>query len=140
MNFTDIIAYLFPYMGSIRRLKEYISIDLVFPSNWEFPTEVIQKCQVVQNEKFAGPGISLSFVSKPNDELEQLILVIEELINLNLEREEKERLFKNKVTELKKLFNSTSLNQLKHLEFNVYDEDGIEPQLYGEDDEEHSPS
>lgn len=140
MNFTDIIAYLFPYMGSIRRLKEYISIDLVFPGNWEFPTEVIQKCQVVQNEKFAGPGISLSFVSKPNDELEQLILVIEELINLNLEREEKERLFKNKVTELKKLFNSTSLNQLKHLEFNVYDEDGIEPQLYGEDDEEHSPS
>lgn len=121
MNFTEIIAYLFPYLGTIRRLKEYISIDLVFPGNWDFPNEIIQKCQVVQNEKFAGPGVSLSFVTKPTDELENLIEVIEELINFNLEKQEKELLFKTKVSELKKLFNSTNLDSLKHLEFSLYE-------------------
>lgn len=121
MNLTEIIAYLFPYMGTIRRLKEYISIDLVFPGNWEFPQNIIEKCQVVQNENFKGQGISLSFVSKPTNELEDLIYVIEELINFNLEKQEKETLFKSKVAELKKLFNNSNLESLKHLEFNIYE-------------------
>ena len=69
MNFTDVITYLFPYLQSFRRLKDFISIDLIFPKNWEFPNEIIQKCQVVQNEKHQGEGIYLSFVSKPNAEL-----------------------------------------------------------------------
>jgi hypothetical protein len=63
---------------------------------------------------------------------------IQNLIYHNLEREEKEKLFRTKVSELKKLFGSTTLEQLKHLEFNVYDEtdEEHEPQLYGGDDEE----
>jgi hypothetical protein len=96
-------------------LKDFISIDLIFPKNWEFPNEIIQKCQVVQNEKHQGEGIYLSFVSKPNAELESLIEVIEELINHNLEREEKERLLRVKVTELKELFKHSTLNDLKGL-------------------------
>ena len=115
MNFTDVITYLFPYLQSFRRLKDFISIDLIFPKNWEFPNEIIQKCQVVQNEKHPGEGIYLSFVSKPNAELESLIEVIEELINHNLEREEKERLLRVKVTELKELFKHSTLNDLKGL-------------------------
>lgn len=115
MNFKDVIAYLFPYLHALRRLKDYVSIDLIFPKNWEFPNEIIQKCQVVQNEKHQGDGIFLSFVSKANDELESLIDVIEELINHNLEREEKERLLRIKVTELKELFKHNSLNELRSL-------------------------
>ncbi len=115
MNFTDVITYLFPYLQSFRRLKDFISIDLIFLKNWEFPNEIIQKCQVVQNEKHQGEGIYLSFVSKPNAELESLIEVIEELINHNLEREEKERLLRVKVTELKELFKHSTLNDLKGL-------------------------
>jgi len=84
MNFTDVITYLFPYLQSFRRLKDYLSVDLIFPKNWDFPNEIIQKCQVVQNEKHQGDGINLSFVSKLDNELESLIDVIEELINHNL--------------------------------------------------------
>jgi len=122
MNFTDVITYLFPYLQSFRRLKDFISIDLIFPKNWDFPNEIIQKCQVVQNDKHQGEGINLSFVSKPNAELESLIEVIEELINHNLEREEKERLLRVKVTELKELFKHSTLNDLKGLSIVIENE------------------
>ena len=136
MNFTDVITYLFPYLQSFRRLKDYLSIDLIFPKNWDFPNEIIQKCQVVQNEKHQGEGINLSFVSKLDNELESLIDVIEELINHNLEREEKERLLRLKVSELKELFKNSTLNDLKGLSIvldNEEDEDSVEKLLEDEE-------
>jgi hypothetical protein len=123
MIFKDIVAYLFPYLHAVRRLKDYVSIDLIFPKNWEFPNEIIEKCQVVQNEKHQGDGYFLSFVSKPDDGLESLIDVIEELINHNLEREEKERLLRVKVTELKELFKHSTLNDLRGLSIILDNED-----------------
>jgi hypothetical protein len=136
MNFTDVITYLFPYLQSFRRLKDYLSVDLIFPKNWDFPNEIIQKCQVVQNEKHQGDGINLSFVSKLDNELESLIDVIEELINHNLEREEKERLLRLKVSELKELFKNSTLNDLKGLSIvldNEEDEDSVEKLLEDEE-------
>lgn len=113
-----------------------MSIDLIFPKNWEFPNEIIQKCQVVQNEKHQGEGYFLSFVSKLDEDLENLIDVIEELINHNLEREEKERLLKVKVGELKELFKHSTLNDLRGLSIileNDEDEDEIEKLLENEE-------
>ncbi len=136
MNFKDVIAYLFPYLHTFRKLKDYLSIDLIFPKNWEFPNEIIQKCQVVQNEKHQGEGYFLSFVSKLDEDLENLIDVIEELINHNLEREEKERLLKDKVGELKELFKHSTLNDLRGLSIileNDEDEDEIEKLLENEE-------
>lgn len=136
MNFQDVIEYLFPYLHTFRKLKGYLSIDLIFPKNWEFPNEIIQKCQVVQNEKHQGDGIFLSFVSKPDEELEVLINVIEELINHNLEREEKERLLREKVVELKELFKQNSLSELKGLNINIVhdsEEDDIDNLLEDEE-------
>lgn len=136
MNFKDVIAYLFPYLHTFRKLKDYLSIDLIFPKNWEFPNEIIQKCQVVQNEKHQGEGYFLSFVSKLDDDLENLIDVIEELISHNLEREEKERLLKVKVGELKELFKHSTLNDLRGLSIileNDEDEDEIEKLLENEE-------
>jgi len=136
MNFTDVITYLFPYLQSFRRLKDYLSVDLIFPKNWDFPNEIIQKCQVVQNEKHQGDGINLSFVSKLDNKLESLIDVIEELINHNLEREEKERLLRLKVSELKELFKNSTLNDLKGLSIvldNEEDEDSVEKLLEDEE-------
>ena len=133
MNFTDVITYLFPYLQSFRRLKDYLSVDLIFPKNWDFPNEIIQKCQVVQNEKHQGDGINLSFVSKLDNELESLIDVIEELINHNLEREEKERLLRLKVSELKELFKNSTLNDLKGLSIVLDNEEDDENQCEDED-------
>mgnify|MGYP003341245987 FL=1 len=135
MNFKSIIEYIFPYLNGIRKLKDYLSFDLIFPKQWQFPTEFIERGQAVQNDKYQGEGIFLSFLCKHDDDVEGLIEVIQDLINFNLEREEKERLFKSKISELKKLFNSTSLDQLKSLEFNVYDETDHEEEHFYEGDD-----
>ncbi len=136
MTFEEIIEILFPYLYSIRRLKTYLSFDLIFPTTWEFPNNLLEKLQVTQNEGNDGKMIT-SIVTVPNQSALTLS-VIQKIIYHNLEREEKERLFKSKVSELKKLFGSTNLEQLKHLEFNVYEETDkdADPQLYGTDDDE----
>lgn len=115
MNFFEIIKFLFPYLHSIRKLKDYVSIDLVFPKGWEFPNEYIEKVQVVQNDKHVGEGTFLSFVCSLNETMDHTLPVIFELINHNLEREEKERLLKQKVVELKQMFQNHTLDDLKNL-------------------------
>ena len=136
MTFEETIEIFFPYLYSIRRLKTYISFDLIFPPKWEFPNSIVEKLQITQNEGNDGKLIT-SIVTLPN-EMSPTLSGIQRIIYHNLEREEKEELFKHKVGELKKLFSSTDLDKLKHLEFNVYDEDDDEKQLqlYGGDDDE----
>jgi transcriptional regulator of heat shock response len=134
MTFEEIIEILFPYLYSIRRLKTYLSFDLIFPTTWEFSNQIVEKLQITQNEGNDGKLIT-SIVTLPND-MSGTLSSIQKIIYHNLEREEKEKLFKSKVSELKKLFGSTNLEQLKHLEFSVYDEEDGEPQLYGTDDDE----
>jgi transcriptional regulator of heat shock response len=134
MTFEEIIEILFPYLYSIRRLKKYLSFDLIFPTTWEFSNQIVEKLQITQNEGNDGKLIT-SIVTLPND-MSGTLSSIQKIIYHNLEREEKEKLFKSKVSELKKLFGSTNLEQLKHLEFSVYDEEDGEPQLYGTDDDE----
>lgn len=136
MTFQQTIEVLFPYLFSIRKLKNYLSIDLVFPSSWEFPNNIVEKLQVTQNEGNNNQLVT-SFVCQPNN-MDTTLSGIYNLVHFNLEREEKEKLFKNKVTELKKLFGNTTLEQLKGLKFDIEDEEDTE--LYGGDDTEDSTS
>lgn len=110
-------------MSGIRKVKQYVSIDLVFPNGWTFPTEIVEKTNVVQNENYKGSGTFLSFVAEPDEKLEQTIDTIFELIGFNLERQEKEILLKNKIQELKQIFESSKLNDLQNLKFDLpYDD------------------
>jgi hypothetical protein len=136
MNFTELLSYLFPYMSGIRKVKQYVSIDLVFPTNWTFPTEIVEKTNVVQNENYKGSGTFLSFVAEPDEKLEQTIETIFELIGYNLERQEKEILLKNKIQELKQIFESSKLNDLQNLKFELpYDDYDLLNSLEDEQEE-----
>jgi hypothetical protein len=124
MTFTEIIKNLFPYLYSLRRLKGYLSFDLVFPTTWEFPDSLIKNLQITQNPGTDNKTIT-SIVCTVSDDI-QINLTLETILDIishNLEREEKERLLKDKVVELKKLFGKTSLEQLKTLKFEVQEDD-----------------
>lgn len=123
MNFSELISHLFPYFSGIRKVKQYVSIDLVFPTNWIFPSEIVEKGNVVQNENYKGTGTFLSFVAIPDDTMESTLEVIFELITFNLERQEKEKLLKDKILELKKIFENSALNDLQNLKFDLAFED-----------------
>lgn len=133
MNFTELLSHLLPYFSGIRKVKQYVSIDLIFPTTWVFPSEIVEKTNVVQNENFKGTGTFLSFVSEPDSTMDRTLEVIFELITYNLERQEKERLLKNKIQELKNIFENSKLDELQNLKFELPYEDQL---LSGLEDEQ----
>lgn len=117
MKFNEAILKLEKYLHSIRKLKAYLSVDLILPTNWVFPKSMVDSLQVVQNEGQNGVIIT-SFVSTFTDSNKTLDIIFK-LINYNLELEEKDRLLKSKVAELKEVFKTNKLEKLKTLEFRV---------------------
>ena len=43
MNFIELLNYLQPYFRSVRKIKQFFSIDLLFPQTWKFPNEILEK-------------------------------------------------------------------------------------------------
>jgi hypothetical protein len=134
MNFQEVLQFLFPYLHGIRKLNQYLSVELIFPKTWEFPQSIIEKAQVEQNEKYSGEGYHLIFVAEVSHDtkVDEMLDVIADLITHNLEKEEKERLLKSKVIELKEIFKNASLEDLKTLKFDFEEYDDIDELLEDE--------
>ena len=111
---------IFPYLTSIRKLKNYISFDITFPLNWVLPKKYVDESSVVENESDDPNVRFFSFVSQfDDDSLSKVSISIQNVIKYNLEKEEKQKLFQDKVTELKTLFEGQSLENLKNLVFEL---------------------
>jgi hypothetical protein len=134
---------LFPYLQSVRKLKNYLSFDIEFPNTWKLPKKFINEESTVEL-KTDKPNIRLfSFVSEFNEETVNNVLnSIKSVISYNKEREEKERLFTDKVNELKKIFDSSDLDNLQTLKFELikdkitFDDGGDEDTIRNGDDTE----
>jgi len=123
---------LLPYIQSVRKLKEFLSFDISFPSTWKLPKKFVREDRVVEQESKIPNERMISFVSEISEEdVETTYKNIQSIIKYNLDREEKERLFNEKVNELKSLFEKQNLTNLKGLEFQIK-----QNQIQLEDDEE----
>lgn len=114
---------------SIRKLKNYLSFDMVFPAKWSLPKSIVEEGQLVGFEVENQNTKGVSFVS-PIDEAEvsKTLTKIAKIIKLNKEKELKERLFKQTVEQLKNTFEKTDLDKLKSLYFD-FDEGDETPEL-----------
>lgn len=107
------------YLKSVRSIKDYISFDLIFPATWVIHKSYYDELEIIKNNTEQG-SITLSFVSQINEEgISKIESTIDKIIKFNIEREEKELLFRNKVKELKNIFESNKLDNLKSLKFDV---------------------
>jgi hypothetical protein len=107
------------YLKSVRILKNYVSIDMVFPTSWQTPKNKPESVEILQNENGDGTLIT-SFVSVNEKEFIDILEdSVDKFIKTNIEREEKEKLFKNKVQELKNIFDKEKLENLKSLKFDI---------------------
>lgn len=107
------------YLKSVRVLKNYVSFDMVFPTSWVMIKNPPEGVEILQNENQEGLIIT-SFVCQSNTQLiDKLENVIDTITKTNVEREEKEKLFKSKVQELKSIFEKEKLENLKALKFDV---------------------
>lgn len=113
------------YISSIRKMENYLSLDFSFPKEWVIPKSYVDETKVVsfQTEDYNLKGIS--FITKANSEIDATFLNIKNIINFNKERELKESLFKKKVEQLKKTFETTDLDKLKKLDFKFEEETTI---------------
>ncbi len=119
MSLYKEIENIVDYCSSIRKLKTYLSFDMIFPSNWNVLKSHVDETKTVFN-KSDDKGKNISFVSEINEEaISDTISKIETVIKYNKEKEEKEKLFKEKVNELKNLFEKGGLEDLKNLKFDV---------------------
>ncbi len=140
MSFYKELLPFVEYLHSIRKLKTYLSFDMVFPTKWSLPKSIVDEGQVVgfeaENQNFKG----ISFVSAIDDsEVSKTMMRISKVIKLNKEKELKERLFKETVERLKSTFEKTDLDKLQNLYFDFDDGDDT-PELDVELDEDENDS
>jgi hypothetical protein len=126
-EFKDI----FEYLVSVRKLKKYLSIDIEFPSTWKIPKRFVQEDKIIENQRMNESTRFFSFVSEFNEiVLNTTVENIKNIISYNKELESKEKLLKQKIDELKKIFENKNLENLKTLKFELLEK----PQSDGEED------
>ena len=114
---------IFHYLVSVRKLKNYLSIDIEFPISWKIPKRFVEEDKIMENEKVTDNKRFFSFVSEFNEKtLDSTISNVKNIILYNKEIELKEKLLKQKIDELKKIFESKNLENLQNLKFELLEE------------------
>jgi cysteinyl-tRNA synthetase len=114
---------IFNYLVTVRVLKSYLSIDVEFPIGWKIPKKFVQEDKIMENEKMNKDKRFFSFVSEFDEEaLNTTLKSIKSIISYNKEIELKEKLLKQKIDELKKIFESEHLDSLQNLKFELLEE------------------
>ena len=103
MSYFNFIKSTGQYLKSVRVIKDYISFDMAFSKYWSITKKQTKDVEVIRNENSQEPDkLIVSFVTNFDEEsIDRVEQVINNIIKTNLEREEKEKLFKDKVQELK---------------------------------------
>lgn len=118
-EFKDI----FHYLVSVRKLKTYLSIDIEFPTQWKIPKRFVDEDKIMENQKMSENKRFFSFVSEFNEtNLDRTIDNIKKIVAYNKEIELKEKLLKQKIEELKKIFENKDLENLQNLKFELLEE------------------
>lgn len=120
-NIQKTLDSLQPYVIGIRYLEGTPLVDAVFKEGWTVPDDNTIK-KVRGNDEM---NYYMLFSEVKGIGLDELLEYVKKTIDLNVEREKKHDLLKEKVNELKEIFKKTSLEKLKRLKFTFNEEDLI---------------
>jgi hypothetical protein len=111
------IKSLRPHFHSLREIENNVSLDIKLPLSWRYedivkPYRSIKIKVQDKNEKFT----LLSLVSTAiQDGYDVVFACALEILQINKDEEEKQKLFQQKVKELQELFKKESLDKLKDI-------------------------
>lgn len=106
-----------PYVTGIRFVKDLPVVDLVIKEGWNmFETDNVLYKPSSNNKNYF-----MVFPKNPKDNIDIVVTHVENVINVNIENENKLTLLKVRIEELKRLFSEKNLNQLEKLKF-VFEE------------------
>jgi hypothetical protein len=136
MSLYKEFSELLPYIQSVRKIEKYLSFDISFPTSWKLPKKYVQEDKVMEQENKTPGNRTFSFVAEINEsDVEQVTENLQNIIKYNLEREEKDRLFQNKVDELKSIFEKQNLESLQNLKFDLKSKTLSKLKLYDNEEE-----
>jgi hypothetical protein len=118
-NIQKTLDSLQPYVIGIRYLEGTPLVDAVFKEGWMVPEDPKVK-KIKGNEEM---NYYMLFSEVSGVGLDELLAYVKKTIDVNVEREKKHELLREKVNELKELFKKHSLDKLKRLKFNFTEED-----------------
>ena len=83
---------IFQYLVSVRKLKNYLSVDIEFPTNWKIPKRFVEEDKIMENERVNDNKRFFSFVSEFDElTLDRTINNIKKIVSYNKEIELKEK-------------------------------------------------
>lgn len=129
MSFYKQIIPFIDYIHSIRKLKNYLSFDMVFPARWSLPKSIVEEGQIVEFKTESSDLKGISFVAEISEpSIQDILTKIAKVIKLNKEKELKEKLFRQTVEQLKQTFEKTDLDKLQNLyfDFDIDEETNLE--------------
>lgn len=113
MSLQERLKNLRPYVIGLRFLKEMPVIDVNIKEGWRLLEH--DKISVKKSEKVKN---YLMFYSEdPSLDIDDILNFVEACIDFNKEIEAKELLYKTYLDTLRNIFNSTSYEELKNLQF-----------------------
>lgn len=118
-NIQKTLDSLQPYVIGIRYLEGTPLVDAVFKEGWMVPEDHKVK-KIKGNDEL---NYYMLFSEIEGIGLDELLAYVRKTIDINVEREKKHELLREKVNELKELFKKHSLDKLKRLKFNFNEED-----------------
>ncbi len=118
-NIQKTLDSLQPYVIGIRYLEGTPLVDAVFKEGWMVPDDT--KIKKIKGNDEMNYYMLFSEVSGVG--LDELLAYVKKTIDINVEREKKHELLREKVGELKELFKKHSLDKLKRLKFSFTEED-----------------
>jgi hypothetical protein len=118
-NIQKTLDSLQPYVIGIRYLEGTPLVDAVFKEGWTVPEDPKVK-KVKGNDEM---NYFMLFSEIEGIGLDELLAYVKKIIDINVEREKKHDLLREKVNELKEVFKKNSLDKLKRLKFSFVEED-----------------
>lgn len=121
MIFSDFTNKTKLYLKSLRYLKNYASFDVYLPTGWVVPKKYVEGIEIIKQDNSDRDNFAVYSFVVPNEteQINGLETALDNVIKHNREREEKEKLFKEKIQELKNIFETKDVDSLKRLYFDV---------------------
>lgn len=115
MSLQERLKNLRPYVVGIRFVKEMPVVDVNLKDNWV--TLKSDKVSINKSEKVN--NYYMFYSQDTSIEIDEILNFVERVIDYNKESEAKDTLLKTYISTLKELFENSSYEQLKKLEFKL---------------------
>lgn len=133
-NINKRLNSLKPYVTGIRFHENIQIVDTILKEGWVIPkSEFILKAEDEKDKT-----IFMFFSQDENIGIDEILDYIETIVNINLEREKKQILFKEKIEELREFFKKHKLNELINMKFSLIENDPIHKELDNDIHEENT--